>query len=86
MLLWLWCRRVATAPIRPLAWELPYATGPALKILKKERKEKKRNKIYRVNKSRSAGKAHSNWGSQEQLHEKDELELELDYGRGFSVC
>ena len=30
-LLWLWCRLVATAPIRPLAWEPPYATGAALK-------------------------------------------------------
>ena len=29
--LWLWCRSVATAPIRPLAWELLYATGAALK-------------------------------------------------------
>ena len=26
-LLWLWCRQVATAPIRPLAWEPPYAVG-----------------------------------------------------------
>ena len=24
MLLWLWCRQVATALIRPLAWERPY--------------------------------------------------------------
>ena len=30
-LLWLWCRLAATAPIQPLAWELPYATGAALK-------------------------------------------------------
>ena len=30
-LLWLWCRLVATAPIRPLAWEHPYAAGTALK-------------------------------------------------------
>ena len=30
-LLWLWCRPAATAPIRPLAWELPHATGTALK-------------------------------------------------------
>ena len=28
---WLWCRSAATAPIRPLAWELPYAVGVALK-------------------------------------------------------
>ena len=26
-LLWLWCRPAATALIRPLAWEPPYATG-----------------------------------------------------------
>ena len=30
-LLWLWCRPAAAAPILPLAWELPYATGVALK-------------------------------------------------------
>ena len=29
-LLWLWCRPVATALIRPLAWEPPYAMGVAL--------------------------------------------------------
>ena len=28
--LWLWRRPVATAPIRPLAWEPPYAMGVAL--------------------------------------------------------
>ena len=30
-LLWLWYRPVATAPMYPLAWELPYAAGAALK-------------------------------------------------------
>ena len=30
-LLCLWHRPVATAPIRPLAWEPPYTTGVALK-------------------------------------------------------
>ena len=30
-LLWLWHRPVATAPIRPLAWEPSYAMGLALK-------------------------------------------------------
>ena len=29
--LWLWCRLVATALIRPLAWEPPYALGAAVK-------------------------------------------------------
>ena len=32
VLLWLWHRPAATALIRPLAWEPPYATGVALKI------------------------------------------------------
>ena len=27
----LWCGPTAIAPIRPLAWELPYATDAALK-------------------------------------------------------
>ena len=30
-LAWLWCRPAALAPIRPLAWEPPYARGVALK-------------------------------------------------------
>ena len=33
-LLWLWCRLAAAAPVQPLAWELPYATGAALKSRK----------------------------------------------------
>ena len=40
-LLWLWCRLVATAPIRPLAWESPYAIEAALKRQKKKKKKKK---------------------------------------------
>ena len=33
-LLWLWCSPAAAAPIRSLAWELPYAPGKALKRAK----------------------------------------------------
>ena len=40
-LLWLWCRPAATTPIRPLAWELPYAVGAALKNKKQIKKENK---------------------------------------------
>ena len=40
-LLWLWCRLVATAPIRRLAWESPCAVGVALKGQKKKKKKKK---------------------------------------------
>ena len=32
----LWCRLAAAAPIRPLAWEFPYAAGVALKRKKKD--------------------------------------------------
>ena len=39
-LLWLWCRPEAIAPIRPLAWELPYAAGVALKSKQKQKQNK----------------------------------------------
>ena len=39
-LLWLWCRLAAAAPIRPRAWEPPYATGAALEKGEKEKKKK----------------------------------------------
>ena len=40
-LLWLWCRPVAVAPIRPLAWEPPYAMGSGPRKGKKTKKKKK---------------------------------------------
>ena len=39
MLLWLWHRQAAVAPIQPLAWALSYATDTALK-----RPKEKKNK------------------------------------------
>ena len=36
MLLWVWHRLAATAPIQLLAWELPYIRGAALKRQKKK--------------------------------------------------
>jgi len=39
---------VATAPIRPLAWELPYATSAALEKAKKKKKEKKKKYLDRI--------------------------------------
>ena len=38
-LLWLWCRQAATALIRPLAWEPPYAAGAALEKAKRRKKK-----------------------------------------------
>ena len=40
-LLWQWHRQAAVAPIRPLAWEPPYAMGAALKKQKNEKLKKK---------------------------------------------
>ena len=39
VLLWLWYRLVAVAPIGPLAWEPPYADGAALEKTKKKNLE-----------------------------------------------
>ena len=39
-LLWLWHRLVATAPIRPLAWEPPYAAGAVQEIAKRPKEKK----------------------------------------------
>ena len=36
-LLWLWHRLAATAPIRPLAWEPPYAMGVAQEKAKRQK-------------------------------------------------
>ena len=41
-LLWLWCRLLATATIPPLAWELLYTSGAALKKQNRKQKMKKR--------------------------------------------
>ena len=43
-LVWLGCRPASVAPIRPLAWESPYAVGVALKKQKKKQKKKKKER------------------------------------------
>ena len=44
-LLWLWRRPVATAPIRPLAWEPPYAEGAAQEMAKRQQQQQKETEI-----------------------------------------
>ena len=46
ILLWLWCRPAATARILPLARELPYAVGAALKRQKKKKKKKSNTTLF----------------------------------------
>ena len=50
ILLWLWHRPAAVAPIQPLSSELPYARSAALKTKtkKKEKKKKKKEKSRTV--------------------------------------
>ena len=43
-LLWLWLRLASAAPISPLAWELPYVTGVALKSKKKKKKKERKKR------------------------------------------
>ena len=50
MLLWVWCRLAATAPIWPLTWELPYAVDVALK-----KKQNKKNTKLILKKSFTGG-------------------------------
>ena len=45
VLLWLWCRPVAVAPIRPLAWEPPYAARVAQEIAKRQKINKQNKNV-----------------------------------------
>ena len=45
VLLWLWPRPADEAPIRPLAWEPPYAAGAALEKEKKKKKKPQGNTV-----------------------------------------
>ena len=54
-LLWLWCRPVASAPIRPLAWEPPHAMGAALEKAKRPKQNKTKQKKTQPNLERKKG-------------------------------
>ena len=45
-LLWLWHTPAATAPVRLLAWEPPYAMGAALEKAKKDKNKQTNKKIF----------------------------------------
>ena len=46
-LLWLWGRLAATALIRPIAWEPPYAAGGAQEMAIKDKKKKEKKTYFR---------------------------------------
>ena len=54
-LLWLWHSLAATAPIKPLAWEPPYAEGAALKRQKDKKKKNLLKRVYYSHVTRSVG-------------------------------
>ena len=47
-LLWLWYRPAAVAPIRPLAWELPYAIGATPPPKKTKRNKTKQKNLHKL--------------------------------------
>ena len=63
----LWCRPEATAPICPLAWELPYAVGAAPKRQKTKDKEQKRNGVCQARKIHSKKGKHRGPAQAENL-------------------
>ena len=69
VLLWLWCRPVARAPIGPLAWEPPYAAGAAQEMAKSQ-KAKKKKKQKKPGRSSHRGSAVANLTS---IYEDEDL-------------
>ena len=47
-LLWLWRMPVAIAPIRPVAWEPPYAKGAAQEKGKKTKRKKELSALHYI--------------------------------------
>ena len=49
-LLWLWHKPEAAAPIQPLAWELSYATGVAIKRKRKKERNQRSEEVVHIQK------------------------------------
>ena len=45
-MLWLWCRPAAAAPLPPIAWELLFAAGRAVKTKKKQQPPPEKNPTH----------------------------------------
>ena len=54
-MLWLWRGLAAAAPIRPLAWEPPYAMGAAHEMAKRQKNKKKNKKKRKKSTTRKKG-------------------------------
>ena len=56
VLLWLWCRLMATAGIQPLAWEPPYGLVWPLKKKRERERETKKNSVKLMSKCQEGKK------------------------------
>ena len=66
-LLWLWCRPAATALSSPLAWELSYAEGSALKT--KTKPNEQTNKKNPDQSTTTHDESHKKWWTEEAKHQ-----------------
>ena len=66
-LLWFWHRLAATAPIRPLAWESPYAAGAVQEMAKRQTERKKDERKKGRKERRKGGRE----GGREREREKE---------------
>ena len=58
VLLWLWCKPAAAAPIRPLAWEPSYAVGAAREKTKSKKNQKTKTKTRKTKEKKRENKMH----------------------------
>ena len=73
----LWCRLAATAPIRPLAWEPPYAPDVALK--KGQKTKDKKKKTYKESKIASLQNTTFKFTEADIIFKKDAMASERSF-------
>ena len=79
VLLWLWHRPAATALIRPLPWEPPYAVVAALKRQKTKKEKKKKKKELVREQLHIIGNRLSRRFCQQKKYKKNVLKAKLTY-------
>ena len=79
-MLWLRCSPAATDPIKPLAWEAPYAAGVALKKRDKRQKQKKKGWGVRSQRKSEGGESMDNGCGNRRENER--VRVGEPWGRG----
>ena len=87
VLLWLWCRLAATAPIGPLAGEPPYAMGVALKRQKtRTNKQKIKTHVNRIYQDSTDYKVVSPLKTMNTLQNLGQLETVFKFRCDIYIC